>query len=73
MPDGEVTLHLDGVFQNKLIKPDQTRGKLLTNLRTLGVEASSPTSQRLNGCIDELRIYGDALSDKDITALVARP
>lgn len=72
MADGEVTLHLDGTFQGKLTNPDQTRGKLVTNKRALGVEATSSISPRLEGCIDELRIYGEALPEKDLAELAAQ-
>jgi hypothetical protein len=76
---GEVTLYLDGTANARLTSPARARGKLVTNLRSLGVEALNMDGKnafvdrsRLEGCLDELRIYGEVLSETDIRKLASQ-
>jgi hypothetical protein len=76
---GEVTLYLDGASNARLVSPARARGKLVTNLRSLGLEALNMTGNnagvdrsRLEGCLDELCIYGEVLAEQDIRKLADR-
>jgi hypothetical protein len=78
-PGGEVTLYLDGAANARLAKPARARGKLVTNQRALGVEGSNMDGKnmfvdrsRLDGCLDELRIYGEVLPEAELRKLAGR-
>jgi Concanavalin A-like lectin/glucanases superfamily len=79
-PDGNVVLHVDGIQKTQARggRADQN-GKLVTNLRTLGLEATNLVGRRgelspyrFVGCIDELAIFGEVLIDERIRALAGR-
>jgi hypothetical protein len=80
--DGEVTLFLDGnrnatATGKRKGKASSQSGKIVTSNRALGVEAlllaadarPSFDRSRLEGCIDELSFFGDALSEAAIRKL----
>jgi hypothetical protein len=76
---GEVTLYLDGAVSARLNSPTRARGKLITNVRSLGVESSNMDGKnvfvdqsRLDGCLDEFRVYGEVLAEPEIRKLAAR-
>lgn len=72
-----VFLYVDGDFQGLVIGPPEGLGPLTTDLRAVGAElywlrrrALGPT--HLTGTVDELAIYGRALSHKEIRYLSGR-
>ncbi|MCI0463529.1 MAG: LamG domain-containing protein [Gemmataceae bacterium] len=75
-PEGEVTLYLDGAL-NARLKPGPRglpSGRVSTSLHTLGVEARSLQGRepRLDGCLDELSLWGQVLSAEEIKKYAGR-
>lgn len=74
--EGDVTLFLDGAV-NARLKADASRiprGRVFTNLHTLGVEAREVEGRgaRLDGCLDELMVFGNVLSEEEIRKYAGR-
>jgi hypothetical protein len=76
LAEGELRLYADG---KSVAKTGGCSGKLVTNLRTLGGEArgiylkDARVERTLYaGCLDELLISGDALSDAEVAKLATR-
>jgi hypothetical protein len=75
----EVLLYLDGALNARLTSPfpGPHTGKVVTGRSVLGVEAGMLAERvhpltdrsRLQGCIDELHVFGDALGEKEIQKL----
>ena len=81
--EGEVGLYLDGTLQSRIKAGGGRRalnGRVVTNLHSLGVEARNMGGKqapfvdpaKLEGCIDELSIWGEVLSDQVIQKSAGR-
>ena len=70
----DMKLYLDGVLKNTATFPYDTGTTTPTGNLCIGARAyNGIRNQYFNGTIDDVRIYNNALSQAEVTALVPEP